>query len=72
MMADKSRFIAWLTRKAEERRAAIRLQRYYDARCFEEWHVPFDAKPVSPESAEIVAALLGSIRLEWQRKERAR
>ena len=71
-MADKSKFIEWLARKAEERRARQRQERYADARMFEELYVPFDAKPVSPESAVIVAMLLGSIRLEWHRKERSR
>jgi len=58
---------AWLARLAAEKRA----RKYRDALLFEEWHVPFDAKPVSPEAAVAVAKFLGSIRLEWHR-ERAR
>jgi hypothetical protein len=63
-MSDMRKIQAWLERLAAEKRQ----RRYRDARIWEEWHVPFDVKPVSPESAVIVARLLGSIRMEWHRE----
>jgi hypothetical protein len=71
MAADKEKFQLWLTRTAQRIRARRRQERYSYARMFEEFYVPFDAKPVSPESAEIVARMLGEIRMSWRREERA-